>query len=305
MADSDSSTTDSERTDLYKIGTVAKLTDISVERLRAWERRYGLVPAERAGKTRYYSAEQVARLKRLRALIDQGHPISTLINLSDADLASRLAPPPTHPAAAGSPRIGLIGTQLLMLEQDAGSDSRLDVAARWVSVDAWQKQPVEVDLLICLLGSLNKDSLQTLESVSGALILYHFATPDAVESAAQLGLATERWPLGWDAIEDRVRRLSRAPLRAGARVARRYSEGELLDVASASDAAGCRSPRHLTELIEALNAFEDHSQACSRDEPAIAPRHAATASAISRARSTLEEELGEWIEATGLVPLRN
>ena len=132
-------------------------------------------------------------------------------------------------------------------------------------------------------------------------------TPDteAVEAAAQRGFAAERWPLGWDALEDRVRRLSRSPLRAGARVARRYSQGELLNIASASDAAGCHSPRHLTELIEALSAFEEHSEACVRDDSAHGPRHAATASAISRARSTLEEELGEWIEATGLVPLRN
>jgi len=54
--------------DLYRIGTVAQLTQISVERLRAWERRYGLVPAHRAGKTRFYSASQLSRLAKIKRL---------------------------------------------------------------------------------------------------------------------------------------------------------------------------------------------------------------------------------------------
>ena len=55
---------DDSAEDLYRIGTVAQITQISVERLRAWERRYGLAPAHRAGKTRFYSASQLARLGR-------------------------------------------------------------------------------------------------------------------------------------------------------------------------------------------------------------------------------------------------
>ncbi|MEM6709905.1 MAG: MerR family transcriptional regulator [Pseudomonadota bacterium] len=34
----------SDPVELYRIGAVAQLTGIAVERLRAWERRYGLAP---------------------------------------------------------------------------------------------------------------------------------------------------------------------------------------------------------------------------------------------------------------------
>ncbi len=76
--------------DLYRIGTVAGLTEISVERLRAWERRYGLQPAHRSGKTRFYNLEQVGRLKKIKRLIDNGHPISSLVSLTDEQLNERL-----------------------------------------------------------------------------------------------------------------------------------------------------------------------------------------------------------------------
>ncbi|MDE0008460.1 MAG: MerR family transcriptional regulator, partial [Gammaproteobacteria bacterium] len=52
--------------DLFKIGVVASRTGISVERLRAWERRYGLAPAHRDGQTRFYSEAQVERLLAIK-----------------------------------------------------------------------------------------------------------------------------------------------------------------------------------------------------------------------------------------------
>ncbi|NJN52146.1 MAG: MerR family transcriptional regulator [Gammaproteobacteria bacterium] len=72
--------------DLYRIGTVAKLTGVSVECLRAWERRHGIAPAERSGRTRFYSHAQLERLRKIKALIDAGHPISSLAELSNAQL---------------------------------------------------------------------------------------------------------------------------------------------------------------------------------------------------------------------------
>ena len=56
--------TDFPAQDLYQIGSVTALTGIAAERLRAWERRYGFAPAERNGKIRLYSHEQVKKLNR-------------------------------------------------------------------------------------------------------------------------------------------------------------------------------------------------------------------------------------------------
>ena len=75
---------------LYRIGTVASLTGLSVERLRAWERRYNLSPAHKSGRTRFYNKTQLDRFKLIKRLIDLGHPISSLVELEIDQLEARL-----------------------------------------------------------------------------------------------------------------------------------------------------------------------------------------------------------------------
>ena len=61
--------TDFPAQDLYQIGSVTALTGIAAERLRAWERRYGFAPAERNGKIRLYSHEQVKKLNKIKKYV--------------------------------------------------------------------------------------------------------------------------------------------------------------------------------------------------------------------------------------------
>ena len=70
---------------------VAQATGLTVETLRAWERRYGVVvPNRDEGGRRVYRAEDVLRLRRLREATERGHPIGRLAGLSDDGLASLL-----------------------------------------------------------------------------------------------------------------------------------------------------------------------------------------------------------------------
>ncbi len=76
---------------MYSIKAVAQATGLTVETLRAWERRYGIVvPGRDAGGRRVYRAEDVLRLRRLREATERGHPIGRLAGLSDDALASVL-----------------------------------------------------------------------------------------------------------------------------------------------------------------------------------------------------------------------
>jgi len=76
---------------MYSIKAVAQATGLTVETLRAWERRYGIVvPGRDAGGRRVYRAEDVLRLRRLREGTERGHPIGRLAGLSDDALASVL-----------------------------------------------------------------------------------------------------------------------------------------------------------------------------------------------------------------------
>lgn len=70
----------------YPIRAVSKLTGISVDTLRAWERRYAVVEPERDERGRLYSEADVERLKLLRQLVEQGHAIGRVAALTSDEL---------------------------------------------------------------------------------------------------------------------------------------------------------------------------------------------------------------------------
>jgi len=267
--------------DLYRIGTVAGLTDISVERLRAWERRYGITPAHRAGRTRFYSREQLEKLSKIKRLIDQGHPISSLAELSEAQLDQRLDSGRT--AVAGTLDTGLIGANLLVLEQQRRSgqrDSQLNVLARWANADAFVEEADtigvgELDLLVVqqpvlLAAQLRQISRQQPEA--RLLAVYQFATPRQLAAVEELGLPALAWPLTWGDIEAAGRSHAGRPLRAGHSSARRFSDDELVAIAASDDdPSGC--PQHLVSLITQLNAFADYSRRCAEESAAEGAYH--------------------------------
>jgi DNA-binding transcriptional MerR regulator/methylmalonyl-CoA mutase cobalamin-binding subunit len=74
----------------YPIRAVSKLTGISVDTLRAWERRYAVVEPERDERGRLYSEVDVERLKLLRQLVEQGHAIGRVASLTSEELRALL-----------------------------------------------------------------------------------------------------------------------------------------------------------------------------------------------------------------------
>ncbi|MEN3330761.1 MAG: MerR family transcriptional regulator, light-induced transcriptional regulator [Blastocatellia bacterium] len=72
----------------YRIGAVTRLTGLSADVVRVWERRYGAVRPQRSqAGTRLYSDADIARLRRLRQAVEKGHSISQAARLSDEELA--------------------------------------------------------------------------------------------------------------------------------------------------------------------------------------------------------------------------
>lgn len=76
---------------LYPIRAVAKLTGLSIDTLRAWERRYGAVEPQRDDRGRLYSESDVRRLHLLRTAVERGHAIGRLAGLSDGQLKDLLS----------------------------------------------------------------------------------------------------------------------------------------------------------------------------------------------------------------------
>ena len=82
----------------YPLRAAARLTGLSPEVLRAWERRYGVVePVRTPGGTRRYSAADLERLRLVKAAVDAGHRIGQVARL-DAEELKRRAAVPGEPA---------------------------------------------------------------------------------------------------------------------------------------------------------------------------------------------------------------
>jgi DNA-binding transcriptional MerR regulator/methylmalonyl-CoA mutase cobalamin-binding subunit len=88
---------------MYSIKAVSQATGLTVETLRAWERRYAVVvPRRDEMGRRVYRAEDVLRLRRLREATERGHPIGRLVALDEASLAGLLHEPAPRPQSAGA-----------------------------------------------------------------------------------------------------------------------------------------------------------------------------------------------------------
>ena len=118
---------------MYSIKADSQATGLTVETLRAWERRYRVVVPQRdeMGR-RVYRAEDVLRLRRLREATDRGHPISRLVKLDETSLASLLHEPERRPQSA-------MATTFV--------ERILDAARRYSSADCEQSLTLAISLM--------------------------------------------------------------------------------------------------------------------------------------------------------------
>lgn len=85
----------------HRIHRVAKLTGLSKDVIRVWERRFGLLkPSRGANRYRNYSDEDVALLRFLKSELDAGASIGELAKLGREELVTR--------ARANAPRAAVV-----------------------------------------------------------------------------------------------------------------------------------------------------------------------------------------------------
>lgn len=89
----------------YPIRAVARATGLSVDTLRAWERRYGAVQPSREGRGRSYSEADIARLRTLAQLVDRGHAIGSIATLPDTSLRALVTGGVGSAPVAGAPLV--------------------------------------------------------------------------------------------------------------------------------------------------------------------------------------------------------
>lgn len=131
----------------FRIGELSQRVGVSPERLRAWERRYGLLrPSRTAGGFRLYSDEDVTRVRRMRELLDGGMAASEAARVVVAEAAA-----PAAERAAGLPDLSGWSTALV----DA-LDGFEEAQAHWVldrALAGYQLETVLREVLLpCMRG---------------------------------------------------------------------------------------------------------------------------------------------------------
>jgi MerR family transcriptional regulator, light-induced transcriptional regulator len=107
----------------YPIRAVARMTGLTIDTLRAWERRYQAVVPARDGRGRVYTDGDVARLMTLAELVKRGHGIGTVAALGERELARLVEGAETH---RGTPNLPVPTADLVPL---IGALDRYDLEA--------------------------------------------------------------------------------------------------------------------------------------------------------------------------------
>lgn len=309
----------------YKIGAVSKLTGISPDTLRVWERRYAAVTPQRsAGGGRLYTTEDIARLKLIRRLVDKGDAISVVAGLSHDELQERLSE--TRSAAAvevpSTPcRLVVVGELLaLKLEAERDSLAGITLTASYDTLQAFLAETgiLEADILIIEQPTLQAETaIQVTDWIARinafhAVIVYRFATREALEQLPRSKCTTLLAPVDPRTIQShclaqigqrtRVQAEETDYILVSGESAppRRYSDEMLARLAGLSTTIKCECPQHLAELITSLSAFEKYSGECESRNLKDAELHAYLSSTASNARQMFENALGLVIEAENI-----
>ncbi len=307
------------------IGTVAKLTGISVHTLRAWEKRYQVVDVLRSDTgRRLYSTEDVHRLRLLRKLTQAGHSIGNVASLENQQLEQMLNLEFENDAARDS------GEQLL--EVCLFSDRALEsptlngVNSRYVNIVLETNEVGElretlssksVYVVVFIFQTVLKHQLRLLRQViqSEPRHQYHIvftaAQREMIDELKTLGFNMLRAPITREHLFEKLLQ-TRAPAAApkagkdmlnpsrGEVPPHRFTKKQLDALAKIPSAMDCECPHHIADLIHKLTMFEAYSQSCASKHTRDAYLHNKIYKITAQARTMMEEAITLVMEAENI-----
>jgi MerR family transcriptional regulator, light-induced transcriptional regulator len=309
----------------YPIGVVARLTGIQPTTLRIWERRYGLVePVRSEGRNRSYSDADIERLSLVKTLVDAGHQISTVANMTMNQLQARLEATSVQalkrPSGESRPcRVVVLGSALPERIRDKKAHaSELDLAGSFADEDelVLRSAALAPEVLILELATIHKDALgkvRRLLSASGArqaVVIYGFGSRQALKDLGAAGVVCLRAPADLSEVASACRNAVRATLvsalAAGEPVTmkaippRQFRPEQLAHFANLVPKITCECPHHLVDLINSLSAFETYSQECQNRNPEDAEIHTYLHQVAGHSRAMFERALQRVVEFEGI-----
>ena len=318
--------------DRYRIGAVARLTGVPAVTLRAWERRYGAVRTEReAGRARMYTRKDVERLTLIKRLVDLGNAVSTVATLSLPELQKRVQRDAVQAVSRGDPhtlRAAVLGVALpARLRHGGGAAAGIELVVAEDRPAAFSAavRRARPEVLIFEYPTVHDETVgevETLLATSGAsrgIVVYGFARRAVIAALQDLPVALLRAPVGPEELErachgsrvvetgsatkERIepRELDPGRERLPPPPPPRFSAADLERLAESSPGIACECPRHLSELVSALSAFELYCAQCVDLAPQDAELHAWLHARTGQARGIIEAALERVARHDGLI----
>lgn len=304
-----------------RIGAVSRLTRIPVDTLRAWERRYGVVaPSRELSAVRLYHHDDVGRLARIKRLVDSGHAIGSVANLSCAELEAMLALHSSPALAQADSRDLIDATQVVCFSDSATpmepglvereSVTVLGVYRSWAAFETAVMQHLPQALVIDMPALIPErvDEILRLfwrSAVARVIVCYAFSPAALVSRLEAEGVIALQSPVSRSQIVRELRRP--ASHVSDARTAthqdpapRRFDDAALVEMARLSSSVACECPGHLVGIIRTLNEFEFYSATCEHRHPDDAAVHAMLRASTGNARAAMERALIEVANLEGL-----
>ena len=301
----------------YRSGVAARLAGLPVETLRVWERRYAISDTGRSAHgQRLYSDAQVRRLRLMKQLVDQGHPIGALAQLPLEQLAALAVVPALRPQSQPL-QVALVGVALARRLAGGGRELlALDIVARCPELKeaAATLSGSGVEVVLMEMSELDDSVVPAIVALHQRLgvatvVLYRFCASSTIRQLRAHGCLVARAPT--DVAE--IVLLCQAALSGaaapaahvqtaglGAPAPRRFDDQALAELSAASNSVYCECPRHLSDILLMLNSFERYSTQCAARSVADALLHEQLNHAAGSARVLLEVALERLALAEGL-----
>ena len=312
---------------MFKIGAVSRITNIPVDTLRIWERRYSVVvPFRSENSDRLYQTEDINRLTLLKMLVDRGHSIGSVARLENGKLIERLEihdkkniNNSDNNATDKSISVAVIGDVLpLQIQHTQINNSSFTFSGLYrTEADFYESnQNSELDILVLEYPAIQGDHIENISTLfkkSGAkklVLIYGFTNSAAKALLNKTNYLYLHAPVTVDHLQSELLHIikndnliktpsnrfeldGKAPLRT-------YSNNQLIKLSSASATIKCECPQHLSSMILKLIQFEVYSAECIERYKKDAELHALLGNLTGHARSIMEQALTKVIEVEGI-----
>lgn len=307
------------------IGTVAKLTGISVHTLRAWEKRHSVVNVDRSETgRRLYNTEDVYRLRLLKNLTQAGHSIGNVAPLTDEQLERMLElkfDDITHKAPEKhSLSLALFSERRTDIQQlSPAIQQRLDIALHTQEPGELRELLAgkRVFTVVLIFDTLLKHQLRLLRQLKETeprhnyFVVFSTAQREVIDELNNLGLTLIRAPIGNDKLFEKVLAHSaidgasqdatvQRVLAAGEVPPHKFSRKQLERLANFPSAIDCECPQHLANLVRELTVFESYCQSCASKNLQDAALHNEIFKITAQARAMMEQGISLILEAENI-----